>query len=198
MKIIYLSLLIFIADQLSKVFVRGFSLPWFNVNHKGLNLGESIPVINNFFHLTLIENPGIAFGIDPGPFLQELILVLTIATCFGLFTFLLLAKNTNVKIRISIALILGGAAGNLFDRTFYGYFYNYASFFQGNVVDFLDVKLFKLFMFDNMLGNYVFNIADLSVTTGVIVLIFLILKLKKESKKEIPVPQVVEDSQDLQ
>jgi lipoprotein signal peptidase len=48
-----------------------------------------------------------------------------------------------------------------------------------------------------MLGNYVFNLADLSITAGVVVLIYLILKSNKESKKEIPVPQVVEDKQDL-
>lgn len=196
MKIFYLSLLVFITDQLSKLFVRGFSFPWFNINHEGLNLGESKPIINNLFHLTLIENPGIAFGIDPGPFFQELILVITILTCLGLFIYLSLARNSDIKIRMSLTLILGGAAGNLFDRIFYGYFYGYASIFQGKVVDFIDVKLFKYFVFNNTLGYYVFNIADLSITTGVVILIYLILKSKKESKEEIPIPQVIEDRQD--
>ena len=162
-----------------------------------MNPGESKPVIVNIFHITYIENPGIAFGIDPGPFFQDVILIITMLTCAGLFTFLVLARNTDLKIRASIALIFGGAIGNLFDRIFYGYLYDYAPLFQGKVVDFLDLKLFKLFIFNKMLGNYVFNIADLSITAGVIVLIFLVLKSNREIKKEIPVPQVVEDKQDL-
>lgn len=198
MKIFYLSLLIFFADQLSKLFVKGFSFSWLDLNQKGLNPGESTPVIKNFFHLTLVENPGIAFGIDPGPLFQDVILVITIVTSLGLFTFLAMSKNSDFRIRISIALIFGGAIGNLFDRIFYGYIYNYAPLFQGKVVDFLDIRLFKVFILNNMLGNYVFNLADLSITAGVIVLIYIILKSNKENKKEIPVPQVVEDKQDLQ
>jgi len=197
LKIFYLSLFVFCADQLSKLFVKGFSFSWLGLNQKGLSNGESTPVIKNFFHLTLIENPGIAFGIDPGPLFQDVILVITIITSLGLFAFLAMSKNSDFKIRISIALIFGGAIGNLFDRIFYGYFYDYAPLFQGKVVDFLDIKLFKLFIFNNMLGNYVFNIADLSITAGVVVLIYLILKSSKESKKEVPVPQVEEDKQDL-
>ena len=79
-------------------------------------------------------------------------------------------------------LILGGAAGNLFDRIFYGYFYNYAPLFQGNVVDFLDIRFFKLFIFDNIHGNYVFNFADISILSGVFILIYLILSMKSKKK----------------
>ena len=78
MKIIFLTLLLFLIDQLSKLFVRGFSLPLLNINHNGFNLGETKPVINNFLHITLVENPGIAFGIVPGDFLKDFILILTI------------------------------------------------------------------------------------------------------------------------
>lgn len=197
MKVFYISLLVFCADQLSKLFVKGFSFSWMDLTHKGLIPGESTPVINNFFYLTLVENPGIAFGINPGPLFQDVILVITIITSLGLFAFLAFSKNSDFRIRISIALIFGGAIGNLFDRIFYGYIYDYAPLFQGKVVDFLDIKLFKLFIFNNMLGNYVFNLADLSITAGVVVLIYLILRSNREAKKEIPVPQVVEDKQDL-
>ncbi|MGB5530411.1 MAG: signal peptidase II, partial [Ignavibacteriaceae bacterium] len=164
MKIIFLTILLFLIDQLSKIFVRGFSLPWLNINHNGFNLGETIPVIDNFFHITLVENPGIAFGIVPGAFLKDFILILTIILCLGFFAFLILARHSDLKVRFSVGLILAGAAGNLFDRIFYGYFYNYAPLFQGNVVDFLDVKFFKFFLFGHIPGNYVFNFADLSIT----------------------------------
>jgi len=195
-KIIFLTILLFVIDQLSKIFVRGFSLPWLNINHTGFNLGETKPVINNFFHITLVENPGIAFGIIPGAFLKDFILILTILLCLAFFGFLVLARNADLKVRFSVGLILAGAAGNLFDRIFYGYFYNYAPLFQGNVVDFLDVKFFKFFLFGHIPGNYVFNFADLSITLGVIVLIFIIMKSKKESKEKALLQQFAEERQD--
>ena len=196
MKIIFLTILLFVIDQLSKLFVRGFSLPWLNINHNGFNLGETKPVINNFFHITLVENPGIAFGIVPGAFLKDFILILTIVLCFGFFVFLLLARNADLRVRFSVGLILAGAAGNLFDRIFYGYFYNYAPLFQGNVVDFLDVKFFKFFLFGHIPGNYVFNFADLSITIGVIILFYLIINSKKEEKEKTLVQKFVEERQD--
>jgi len=88
-----------------------------------LSLGDSKPIINDVLHITLVENPGIAFGIDPGESLRDLILVITIFTCIGFLAYLIFAKNADKKVRIAIALILGGAAGNLFDRIFYGFFY---------------------------------------------------------------------------
>jgi len=195
-KIIFLTLLLFLIDQLSKLFVRGFSLPLLNINHNGFNLGETKPVINNFLHITLVENPGIAFGIVPGDFLKDFILILTIVLCLGFFGYLILARNADFKVRFSVGLILAGAAGNLFDRIFYGYFYNYAPLFQGNVVDFIDVKFFKSFLFGHIPGNYVFNFADLSITMGVFMIIYLIIKSKKEEKDKTLVQQLVEERQD--
>ena len=196
MKFLFLSLILFLFDQASKLFVRGFSLPWFNINRSGLYPGESRPVISDVLHLTLVENPGIAFGIDPGESLRDLILIITILTCIGFLSYLIFAKNADNKVRISVALILGGAAGNLFDRIFYGLFYNYAPLFQGNVVDFLDIRLFRLFVFNNVHGNYVFNFADISILFGVFILIYLILSMKSKKKEENLLPQLVEDRED--
>ncbi|MBP1683779.1 MAG: lspA [Ignavibacteriaceae bacterium] len=148
-------------------------------------------------HITLVENPGIAFGIDPGESLRDLILVITILTCIGIFAYLLFAKNADRRVRIAVALILGGAAGNLFDRIFYGYFYNYAPLFQGNVVDFLDIRFFRFFIFDDIHGNYVFNFADVSILSGVFILIFLILRMKSKRTEKSLVPQLVEDREDI-
>jgi signal peptidase II len=196
LKIIFLTFLLFLTDQLSKLLVRGFSLPWFNLKHRGFYLGESKPVINNFLHITLVENPGIAFGIIPGAFIKDLILIITILLCLGFFGFLFFSKDADRRVRISVGLILAGAAGNLFDRVFYGYFYNYAPLFQGKVVDFLDVKLFKFFMFGNLTGNYIFNFADLSITVGIITLIYLTLKYKRKREETIIVQKHVEERQD--
>jgi len=194
LKIIAFTFLLFAADQISKMFVKGFSLPWLNINHNGFNPGDTTPLINNFFHITLVENPGIAFGIIPGDVLKELILILTIIICLALFGFLVFAKNADTKVRFAVGLILGGAGGNLFDRIFYGYIYNYAPLFQGHVVDFLDLKLFKIFLFGQIPGNYVFNFADLSITLGIIVLISLIMKAKKEEL--VLVKQFAKERQD--
>ncbi len=183
-------------DQISKTLVRGLSIPWLNIDQNGLYPGESKPVINGVLHLTLVENPGIAFGIDPGESLRDLILFITILTCIGFLAYLIFAKNADNKVRISVALILGGAAGNLFDRIFYGFFYNYAPLFQGNVVDFLDIRLFRIFLFGNIHGNYVFNFADINILAGVFILIYLILSMKSKEKEKKLVPQLVEDRED--
>jgi signal peptidase II len=196
LKIIFLSLALFLIDQISKIIVRGFSFPLFNININGLYPGESKPLIHNILHITLVENPGIAFGIDPGESLRDLILIITILTCIGFFIYLMFAKNADIKIRIAISFILGGAAGNLFDRIFYGIIYNYAPLFQGNVVDFLDVRFFKFFLFDNIHGNYVFNFADVSILSGVFLLIYLILSSKRKNNAKDLVPQVVDDMEE--
>ena len=63
-------------------------------------------------------------------------------------------------------------------------------------MDFLDIRLFRLFIFDNIQGNYVFNFADLSILSGVFILIYLILSMKNKKKENNLVPQLVEDSED--
>lgn len=196
MKIIFLPLTLFLIDQISKIIVRGFNFPLFKINFNGLSPGESKPLINNVVHITLIENPGIAFGIDPGESLRDLILIATTLTCISFFVYLVYAKKSNIKTRIAIALILGGAVGNLFDRIFYGIIYNYAPLFQGNVVDFLDIRIFKFFLFDNVHGNYVFNFADVSILSGVFLLIYLIMSSKKQKNVSDLVPQVIEDREE--
>lgn len=196
MKIFFLTLLLFITDQLSKIFVKGFSLPFLNIKHTGLGLGETKPLINNVLNVTLVENPGIAFGIIPGSVFKELLLILTILLCIGLVIYLITAKNVDRKVRISIGLILAGAAGNLFDRIFYGYFFDYAPLFHGRVVDFLDVKIFKIFMFGDKLGNYIFNFADLTITIGIFTLIYIIFRMKNQSKEIMLIQTLAEETQD--
>jgi len=196
LKILFLPLTLFLIDQISKVFVRGISLPWLNINHSGFYPGESKTIINNVLNITLVENPGIAFGIDPGESLKDLVLILTILTCAGFFSYLVFVKGADKNIRIAVALILGGAAGNLFDRIFYGVFYNYAPLFQGNVVDFLDIRLFSVFIFGNIHGNYVFNFADVFILSGVFTLIYMVVKKKDKKKSEEVISEFVEESED--
>ena len=196
LKILLLPLTIFLIDQISKIIIRGFNFPFLNIHVKGFVPGESAPIINNFFNITLVENPGIAFGIDPGESLRDLILIITILTCITILAYLIFVRNADIKTRIALALILGGASGNLFDRIFYGVFYNYAALFQGNVVDFLDIRFFKLFLFGNIHGNYVFNFADVSILAGVFLLIYLIMTSSKQKKIGDLIPQVVKENEE--
>jgi signal peptidase II len=176
LRILFVSAVIIAVDQISKLLVKG--IPALNLT--GLRPGEKIPVISNIFDITLVENPGIAFGINFGSEFKLFISIFTLIASAGLLVFLLKIKNKNFGLRLSIALILGGAVGNLIDRLFYGVLYGYAPFFYGRVVDFFNIHFFNIYLFNNTLGNYIINIADLSVTAGMVCLLFAIRKQDKE------------------
>jgi signal peptidase II len=134
--------------------------------------GQRVPLLGDLFNITFIENSGIAFGINFGTEFKLIISLFTILAGIALFYYLLRIKDKPLSLRLSVALIIGGAVGNLIDRTFYGVFYGYSSLFYGRVVDFFDIRIFNLLLFDKTFGNYVFNIADIAVTAGVIMLLF--------------------------
>lgn len=182
MKVLFITLFVLLLDQITKLFVKGFSIPFFNFETPGMHHGQKITLIENFLNITYIENPGIAFGIDFGAEFKMLITIITIAASVGLSVYLYIIRKRSLSLRFSAALILGGALGNLIDRTFYGILYNYAPFLHGKVVDFINIKLFDFYIFNKILGNYIFNIADLAVTTGVIL---LLISYGRERKKEI-------------
>ena len=126
------------------------------------NLYQSKPVIQDLLHFTYVTNDGMAFGLSfPGG--KHVLLIMTIILTGFIVGFLWKEKNGHPLIKYGLALILGGAIGNLIDRLLYG-----------KVVDFLDL----------MIGNfhwYIFNIADSSVTIGMI--LFIIHSIYIEQKK---------------
>ena len=180
MKLLFVSFLILIADQISKLYVKGFYLPLLDFEHSGLPQSRSIPVIDKLLYITPIENPGIAFGIDFGPEFKTFISVITIFATLALAIYFFSIKKEDMFMRISVAVILGGAMGNLIDRVFYGYIFGYASILSGNVVDFLDLRLFSFFLMNKTFSIYVFNIADIAITFGVCALLYAISKKRKE------------------
>ena len=187
MKVLFISGLIILLDQFSKLYVKGFSIPFLKINHAGMFQGQQISLIDNLFNITYIENPGIAFGINFGPDFKLLTSLFTLVAAILLLYYLFRIKEKPAVMRISVALILGGAAGNLIDRIFYGMLFGYARMFHGKVVDFFDIRVFNLILFDRTVGNYVFNIADMAVTTGVVMLLFVY------NKKELAQPVDEED-----
>ena len=117
---------------------------------------NSIPVINNIFSLTYVENRGAAFGM-----LQNnqsiFILVAAVASCFGLYY--LHSKKVKNLGKIGLVLVISGAIGNLIDRVRLGF-----------VVDYLDFHI---------IWSYVFNLADCFVVVGTILLCLYIITSKE-------------------
>jgi len=138
--------------------------------------GQRINFIGDWFNFTFVENPGIAFGVDFGGDYKLLITLLVIAATIALFLFLYIIREKDNSLKIPVVFILGGAAGNLIDRIFYGVFYGYAPLFHGKVVDFIDFRIFNLLGISSVSGNYIFNLADFAVTIGVILLFIAMIK----------------------
>lgn len=135
-----------ILDQLSKAVVR-FYLP----------LYQSVPVISGFFSLTHIENPGGAFGFLAGyqSSLQRLFFLIGTLAAVGVLIYLYKKiPATYSLLAAGLALIMGGAVGNLLDRIRFG-----------KVTDFLDI-------FIGHLHWPAFNIADSAVTVGGVIFIY--------------------------
>lgn len=135
-------------DQLSKVWAL-----------KSLKEIGSIPIIQNVFHLTYVENRGAAFGM-----LQNnqtiFIIVALAASVFGLYY--LHTKKINILGRAGIILIISGAIGNLIDRVRLGF-----------VVDYFDFRF---------IWEYVFNVADVFVVLGTIMLCVYIIFFDEEKQ----------------
>ena len=132
------------------------------------NLYQSEPVIQDLLHFTYVTNDGMAFGLSfPGG--KHILLVMTILLTGFIIGFLWKEREGHPLVKYGLALILSGAVGNLIDRLLYG-----------KVVDFLDL----------MIGDfhwYIFNVADSSVTIGMVLfivhsIIFESSHLKNESK----------------
>lgn len=124
--------------------------------------GEVIPVLDNFFYLTYWENKGAAWGILQNG--RYFFIVLTSIVIVIMAYFLYKADNNYLK--VSLALVLGGALGNLVDRVR-----------MGSVVDFLDFYI----------GSYhfpTFNVADTFVVIGTFLLAYYLIFIYKEKELE--------------
>lgn len=171
MRVLALSIAIVLVDQLTKLLVRGLSIPKLNIVWPGLPYGTSRQIFGNFLRLTYIENPGMAFGLDFGG--KPWFAMFSIVASVAIVVFLYRMRHERLGFRIGLALVLGGAMGNLIDRVFYGILFQSAPLFFGRVVDFIDVDFFDLSLFGYRVTRWwVFNIADASVTVGVLLLLF--------------------------
>lgn len=149
MPFLLLALMVLAIDQLSKYMIRTY-----------FRLNESLPVIRSVFHLTYVHNPGAAFGLlanNTWVFVGVTVLVAIII----LVVYRYLPPDRPL-LRLALALMLGGALGNLIDRLRFGY-----------VVDFLDLRIWP-----------VFNLADMAIVIGVIILCWQLLLPAGEQGRE--------------
>ncbi|MDP3143707.1 MAG: signal peptidase II [Candidatus Omnitrophota bacterium] len=140
-----ISLSVVVLDQLSKYFFKS-----------QFSSGQSLPIIKNIFHLTLVYNTGIAFGLFKS---QTALFIVLSAIAIFLVAFNIYNEVKRQQIDrvnwIGLSLILGGAIGNLIDRLSWGF-----------VIDFLDFRIWP-----------VFNIADSCITVGVILMLIRCIPL---------------------
>lgn len=131
---------------------------------QNIALYEKIPMISGFFDLTYVQNTGAAFSMFEGMGMWFFI-ILTVAALGAMVYFIV--KNDNPGIELSVALIAAGALGNLIDRILYGY-----------VRDF-----FLFYIFGSPFP--VFNVADICITVGFILLVFFMLKEDWDARKAV-------------
>lgn len=125
---------------------------------KNLAQGQSIKILQDIFHFTLVFNDGTAFGLWPGK--TGFFILLSLAVIVFIIAFTRRKKFKDVILSASLGLILGGAIGNLIDRMTFGY-----------VIDFLDFRVWP-----------VFNVADSAITVGTVIIAWKLLVSRKVSR----------------
>lgn len=193
LKYLLIALAVIAIDQTSKLLV-----------HKYMYLHEEVNVVGEWFKLHYLLNPGMAFGIKwESEFGKLALTIFRIFAMFGIGYYLvtMIKKQSHAGFLICLALILGGAVGNVIDSTFYGVLLDNAPFdaptpwFHGQVIDML---FFPLFNFtwpewvpliggqDFLFFSPVFNIADSSIFIGVASILIFQKRFFKEAHETEP------------
>jgi signal peptidase II len=183
LRVLYFSLIIIITDQVSKFFVKGINIPFLGITINGMKQGSTVSIIDNFFRITYIENPGMAFGMEIGS--KPLRSIFTLIASIFIIYFIYKNRKEIFYLRFSLALILGGAIGNLVDRIFYGIIYHTDSILKGNVVDFFQVNIPDIKIFGKVFYSWpIFNVADMAITAGFIMILIGYRKIFRNKELE--------------
>ena len=190
-------LLLILVDQVIKFWVK---------TH--LAVGQTVPLLGQWFNLHFVENEGMAFGISfgqqIGKFLLSLVrIVLVGLLCWYFAVFVKRGKMDGVVLTI-FCLVIAGAIGNIIDSMFYGIFFTesnflqvaewspghgYAPFFFGKVVDMFYLKLFPIpEKFPLWGGSWffpaIFNFADACITVGIFLAIIFNKRIFSDLEKK--------------
>lgn len=129
-----------VLDQWSKYIVR-----------QQMSLGQSLPVIDDVFHITYIENEGVAFGLFSGH--TTLFVIASCVVLIGLLFFVWHEHSKSLLLHYGVAFVVSGALGNIIDRAW-----------KASVTDMFDLRIWPIF-----------NIADIAVCVGFGLLLVYIL-----------------------
>ncbi|MCL6477299.1 MAG: signal peptidase II [Peptococcaceae bacterium] len=140
------SLFILLLDQASKMYVMSTMIQ-----------GQSIPVIENVFHITYIHNPGAAFSLLA--YRTTFFITVTLLVIAGILIFYWKRGVKSGPLPVALGLIAGGALGNLVDRVRFG-----------EVVDFLDFRVWPIF-----------NLADSAIVAGAGLLVIVLWRMEKKA-----------------
>lgn len=145
-----ISLIIVLLDQVSKLYAV-----------KLLRGNAPVVIIKNFLQFNYVENFGAAFGILQNR--KIFFIVMTVLVVLGIVVYMKTNPNLTAMMKIALAMVIGGALGNLIDRIRLGY-----------VVDYIDVNFWGLYDFP------VFNIADSFIVIATFIICYLVIFNKYE------------------
>jgi signal peptidase II len=156
------------------VFLLDRATKWIIKTH--LSLWDTLTVVPGSINMVHTENPGIAFGLlanSPSGWRDVLLIGFSIAVLVGISTILLRAgRNAHSQfLRTGLALVLGGALGNLYDRIV-----------NGTVTDFLELHAGQSYFFP------AFNVADSAITTGACLLLLDMWRSRERKSQPAGVP----------
>lgn len=149
---VVLVVLIVAFDQLSKAHMRAHLV----------DVGERMPGIPGLFDFVLVHNTGAAFGMLEGA--KVLFVALACVVTIGIIVYLALAKSRSRVLTVILALIAGGAIGNVIDRVAFGYVTDFVA------VTFIDFP--------------VFNFADMCITCACVLLVLWLLLSSRSERCE--------------
>ncbi|HTU45185.1 MAG TPA: signal peptidase II [Bryobacteraceae bacterium] len=154
------SLLVVVGDRISKLAIQHSMTPF-----------DSISVVPGWLRIVHTENPGAAFGVlaEGNPFLRSAVLIGVSAAVLVFVALALWGRGSSFNTpltRFGLALILGGAIGNLYDRVLYG-----------AVTDFIEV-------YHGAWSFPAFNVADSAITVGAALLMIDLLRGRRKPERE--------------